>query len=644
MSCLRIIAVATVLVLCSTTRYAEAQPASGEPAEEQWLEQENEAPDDDAEKAWIEEQDSDVDTELRPGSWGAAEPAPQPEPEMLTPPPPTPSITPGSTATTPGSTATPRPQTEAAERARARAPRREEDMIPLRFIWHGYYRARYNWIGNVPVPQVPPNEGFSREMDNARASYGTMRLRLDPEVTYGPNPDLPIARLRFTIDGFDNVVFGDNARVFSTSLFSTDQSYTNVDGFDLRDSLKLERAWIEFLVPVGQMRVGRMESHFGMGLLTHAGNGLAEWGDFLTGETFDRILFVTRPMTVGRTIKSGDGRQTPLIYAFAYDRLAQNTVVDPTIARPPAATNYEFQPFTTSFPDRSTAPYDYLTLLDQRVNEIVNVVAWLDEDWGVHADDELFGGVYIVYRWQNETKSKVPIYVAAWRLQHQLGDRGVAITSEGEFNAITGKSGALSFTGGCPPAPCNEGKAGIYNVIGRLGATKPGKWATRLEGGFASGDSSLINNKLTTRGFNTNIKVGLLMYQVALDTLGFNTLNPLGATELGPNGSVWNSKYLYPQGRFTIVPGLEAHATFLVGYAHKLDSFVYGTIEDNCGLKGKCFMGWEADFALRAKIGADDIVWFDLEGGVMQPGGAFKNAGLPDDFLWTIQMRTAMVF
>ena len=56
------------------------------------------------------------------------------------------------------------------------------------------------------------------------ASFGEMRLRLDPEVTYGPNPDLPIARLRFTIDGFDNVTFGDNARVFSVPLFAVDQS------------------------------------------------------------------------------------------------------------------------------------------------------------------------------------------------------------------------------------------------------------------------------------------------------------------------------------------------------------------------------------------------------------------------------------
>ena len=183
--------------------------------------------------------------------------------------------------------------TEASERERARANIGEvgqsvrnkgDEAIPLKFKFHGYYRTRYNWIGNAPMPKnsIPSASAYPSK----NVSFGEMRLRLDPEVTYGPNPDLPIARLRFTIDGLDNVVYGDNARVFSVPLFAVDQSITDRNGFDLTESLKLERAWIEFLVPIGQIRVGRMESHWGMGALTHAGNGLAEWGEFYRGEAF----------------------------------------------------------------------------------------------------------------------------------------------------------------------------------------------------------------------------------------------------------------------------------------------------------------------------------------------------------------------
>jgi hypothetical protein len=123
-------------------------------------------------------------------------------------------------------------------------------------------------------------------------------------------------------------------------------------------------------------------------------------------------------------------------------------------------------------------------------------------------------------------------------------------------------------------------------------------------------------------------------------------LNPLGAAELGANGSVWNSKYFLPSYRFTIVPGLEVHAQVLIGWADKLDQLVYGVgnIDSSCGFSSDCFYGWEADLAIRAKMGDKDIVWVDLESGMMQPGNAFTNAGFNDAWLWTVQMRAAMIF
>lgn len=552
-----------------------------------------------------------------------------------------------------------------------------EEAIPLKVNFHGYYRTRYNWIGNAPV-QVGTNPAPTNQFPIKNASFGEMRLRLDPEVTYGPNPDLPIARLRFTIDGFDNVVWGDNARVFSTPLFAVDQSLTDRNGFDLRDSLKLERAWIEFLVPIGQIRVGRMESQWGVGTLTHAGNGLAEWGEFYRGETFDRVIFATRPITLARGISKGDTRETPLIYAFVYDRLTQDPVVDSTISSSytgvsGAATNPNFKPFYTTFDDRTTFPLAYLTNLDRRVSEIVNVLAWHDEEYGVGATDELFVGAYVVYRFQRSTESRVTIPDVAWRLKHTLkNNRRLAITTEGEYYTILGHSGALAFTNNaaygdlrCPPAPCNKGKAGIHNVLARLGVMSEGNWAAQLESGFASGDANILSGaagggtegpppKLTTRGFNENVKVGLLMYQVALKALTFQRLQPFGAIDLGANGSVWNSVYFLPSGRVTIVPGLEFHTQFLIAWANKLDPLIYGAGNkvQNCGFQSSCFYGYEIDAAFRARLGARDIVWIDLEGGFMQPGQAFTNAGFQKKDpgnrlgtpLWTTQIRAAMIF
>ncbi|MGB5810229.1 MAG: hypothetical protein WBG86_06845, partial [Polyangiales bacterium] len=109
--------------------------------------------------------------------------------------------------------------------------------------------------------------------------------------------------------------------------------------------------------------------------------------------------------------------------------------------------------------------------------------------------------------------------------------------------------------------------------------------------------------------------------------------------------SVFNSKYFMPSYRVTIVNGLEFHTQALFGWSSALDPVMYGGRSvENCGFQGQCWLGWELDAAIRARIGADDIVWIDLEGGFMQPGNAFTNAGFSDKFLWTFQMRAAMVF
>ncbi|UCH30110.1 MAG: hypothetical protein JSV06_03540, partial [Myxococcales bacterium] len=97
----------------------------------------------------------------------------------------------------PGQSAEPGMGTQAAERERARrsigtvgesvrGTGDREDAIPLKFNFHGFYRARYNWVGNAPLPTTAALP--TAEWQSKNASYGYMRLRLDPEITYGPNP------------------------------------------------------------------------------------------------------------------------------------------------------------------------------------------------------------------------------------------------------------------------------------------------------------------------------------------------------------------------------------------------------------------------------------------------------------------------
>ena len=608
--------VAALAVLWMSPAMVSAQAEEAEKAAEQAEEAagEAEAAAESAEKAAEEAEQAAAEATA-----SATEPAPAAEPEPVAAPAPEPYV----------------PSTDSS------SDEDREDILPLRLKFNGYYRARYNWINNVPINGTNPVTGTPYDK---KAHFGTMRLRMEPRVEYGPDEDLPIARLQITIDGLDNVVFGDNARINNVPILSVQQSATNTDGFDLNDTLVLKRAWIEFLVPFGQLRVGRMQSHWVTGLLTHAGNDLAEWGDFDVGETFDRILFITRPLTIYNALAKGDSRKTPLVYGFVYDRLSQDPVNDPTDGNSPPT--FTYAPYFSTADQRSTAPFAYLTGRAERTHQIVNAIAWFDEDWGNAEDDELFLGVYSVYRRQKLTKTRIGIIDVGWRANYTMPKNGLTLKIEGEFYTIFGKSGALTFTQGCSNGSCNQGKARIYNVLNRVGVADEGRWEARLEGGFSSGDEDLLGNrKLTARAFNRNVKVGLLMYQVALRTASYQRLSFIpGGAALGANGSVWNSKYIYPSFRYFVLPEiLELHAAFLAGWVHKRDIVVFGD-PGTCGFKSSCFLGWEADLALRTKMGANDIMHIDIEGGVHGVGDALKAAGVTDDFMWTIQMRSAMVF
>ncbi|MCA9616073.1 MAG: hypothetical protein KC586_25130, partial [Myxococcales bacterium] len=153
----------------------------------------------------------------------------------------------------------PEPEPEPAPPAIPDAPMPTADAptdagrIPVNIALHGYYRARYNWFGNVP--QADFSLGVS---GSNQAHFAYQRLRLEPVISYGNDPDKPIASVHVQVDALDNVVFGDNARIVRTPIFAADPSYTDVEGFDLADSFRIERAWLEVLLPVGQLRVGRM--------------------------------------------------------------------------------------------------------------------------------------------------------------------------------------------------------------------------------------------------------------------------------------------------------------------------------------------------------------------------------------------------
>jgi len=549
-------------------------------------------------------------------------------------------------------------------RAAARAPAENPSAdIPIRVNLHGYYRIRYNWIGNVPVQQFgePRYQG-------EQANFAFQRLRLLPSVTYG-DPEKPIAALYMQIDALDNVVIGDNARVTRTPLFAADPSVTDYEGFDLADTFRLERAWLEFLIPVGQIRVGRMPSQWGLGLLAHDGNGLGEWGDPLFGTTFDRVMFATRPMTIFNTLARGDSRTTPLIYAIGYDKLVEDPVrpgIDPP--DPDTVRVGAFGPLGTIPDERSSVPFAAWVDEDNDVQELINALIWVDPDFGRRQQDELRVGGYYVYRWQRRggalrelptdaPASRVHILDAYWKLRYSVRPR-LAFYSEGELLHIRGRANTVSLASGCDDdaGVCRTTEANIWGAAARVGVNAEDRWAALLEWGFSSGDESIVDPLmreavLRARPLHPDHHVGLLMYQVALSTVTALRLGP-DIRPLWSRGGVWNSHYFFPQIRAQLIPGIEVHAAVLAAWAHKLVANVYFNDRDEStdvgcsGFARDCSLGVEVDLALRVKWGPNELLRWDTELGFMRAGNAFvgNSDGLSDRFLWTVQTRMAMVF
>lgn len=189
----------------------------------------------------------------------------------------------------------------------------EEPVKPeLNFLeFDGYFRFRYDlWktldlglfsrdvAGNVAgafpngfAPNVPLCVLSGGCTDADTLGSANMRLRLEPILNVSED-----IKIKAQIDVLDNLVLGSTPDGFPKSFgvpvigFSQNQNVPSDRVNALVDSVRVKRVWAEVMTPIGQLRVGRMGSQFGLGILSNDGSGLdADYGD-----TNDRILFATK--------------------------------------------------------------------------------------------------------------------------------------------------------------------------------------------------------------------------------------------------------------------------------------------------------------------------------------------------------------
>lgn len=560
----------------------------------------------------------------------------------------------------------------------------QAQVMELQWATEGYFRSRAVTLTNLAPEDrtltTYPINGEQLVIPEIRhTSYITNRLRIMPTIAFGSKGDGPkLARLKMQIDALDDVLWGDNNGIASAPLFATDASNQHFLGGEVKDSVKIPRAWLEFNIPVGVMRVGRMASHWGLGILANGG-GTAnydplqitppevpvgypqrkfidyffddDFGDNHFGSTTDRVLFITKPLAIYKTITKAKDKTSNFIMGYAYDKLSE-------------APYLPYEPF-----ERRFRPFGQQGFISRGssddANEHVVLAVYNNPFWNqVRHTDQLRIGVYGVMRTQKEgstqpseldpnefcglfegeavpcvdTGSRVYIADLWWRFR-----RG-PLYSEGEIVKIFGKT-----FGGVPfPSRNQKKKANITGGVVRFGYMTD-VYEGILEVGHASGDNILEDEEFKQRALHPDYNVGLILFEETLRELSartygvpfFSEENPEGAKGFMSNGGVINANYIHPKVRWhTGFGGITVIGAVLAAWADTLADT--GTAMYYADETDSKYLGTEVDLAVKFSFAGNML--FSLETGYLRFGKALKSALPNADSSFTLQSRVAFMW
>ena len=551
-----------------------------------------------------------------------------------------------------------------------------EEAKDLDFDLEGYYRTRgYMFKELFASPIDGPGE-VARARPNGTGKYMQQRLRLRPVISFEKR-----AKFTMMVDVLDDVVWGDNASKASTALFAGDPSVTGQSGLET-STFNIKRAWMEFDIPVGKVRVGRQPSQWGLGILGNDGNGFDDlFGENHGGSTFDRVLFATRPLAIVEKAMGKADSGTPLFFAVAVDRLVEDPLneyygykcsMDPRgiqagdwVGGYNQGVDSEYDP-RCDLRNGATAgigadgetdqEHDYVEKRDATSR---NSDWWADNQDDVYEmvyaliykgdDIKLFGkssdlhlGMYSVNRTQAETDSNIWILDAYGHLRFN------GLLLEGEILNISGETSAIKLAGGDGENPLYK-EVDIWGYVARAGYEQS-DYSLIFETGYASGDDDVNDDRFTGRSLHSDYNVGLLLYEEVLSRVSAAAF-PGDASSLASKGGVYNSRYIYPHIKFRPTENLELIAAYLMAWPDKADGAVIqcgeGDSEEICNTfdAKDSSLGWEVDLGVKHTFHKHMNVALEAAWARTTDRISLEAAGLnPDGKFFTLQARAAFVF
>ena len=365
---------------------------------------------------------------------------------------------------------------------------------------------------------------------------------------------------------------------------------------------ELRQLFLQYRWATGVARLGVQTSNFGLGMLANAGAKDAEAGDF--GIQHGGSV-VARAGVGGRLFYALGGAWRAVEPIAAFDLVVHDATAD-------------------------------LLAGDRALQGILGLRFNVD-------DDHQFG-LTAIYRNQRRdngapgersTDAFVGDLFARWTVMKTADS---ALTLSGELVGITGTT-----------TQSRSDNAEVL-AVRQLGAVaklnyRKGRLGLLFDGGFASGDQNPYDATISSFRFDSNYKVGLVLFDQVLGyqtaRSGWRAADPLltgvapeGVDLLPSAGAVTGAWYLFPRAKYGLADWIDVYGGPLFAFttAQLTDPFNTringGTPVNYLGGRPGNYLGTELDLGLT--LHGDATPWLHisatLEGGVLLPGDAFRTA------------------
>ena len=519
---------------------------------------------------------------------------------------------------------------------------------------HGYFRFRADLFSNGHLGTYDPSTGTrtssipepltANAINNSEASGAVgdptdtslgganIRLRYRPTVHVSRN-----MRIKASVDFLDNTVLGGtpdyagylNRYDVPLSAFTASAAPPESGTNGFRDGVRVKEAYGEWQ-PAFLLRVGRMSSHWGLGILANGGQGIDDdYGDY--ADRAMMVLKIAGVYVVGAMDFVYEGATTDNpgdLFGQPHDlgnRDDVNQYILSIFQRPLSETERSARQIDLREKLGSAFDWGLYTVFRSQEYDLENTGEdELSSGWNWTTHEEL----------QLVKRNATAIIPDLWMKYENRFDYSSGLRVELEAAAVLGEIENAGVTGESKKKEINQIGAALEVAYDNGGLT------LGLDGGYASGDSAegfgvkdqlvfaeesgtqgVPNPEVTNFKFDRNYHLDLILFREVI-------------------GAVTNTIYVKPYIAYDLFDSVEEEL------GARLDVLWAQAAEPQATPGDSADYGLEAD--LRLFYGEKDRFNFDIEAGLFFPGAAFNNLeSSPNreaDTAYTLQTRLTLQF